>query len=240
MEKYKTTKIWNKVAISYHKVSNISRDHIEKYEQIVDLIFKLKCRKILDLGCGSGILEKKIIEKNFRGEIIAFDNSREMLKIAKKLLENVKSVNFKLFDLDNTLPFKKDSFDCIIAVNVMYLLENPEQFLLETKRVLKNQGYFILVNPKEEGNIINFFKEYFDCSFLSSIEKISSIFFNLNHLIRIIVTQKKIDNLAKKGIIKYQSFKENQELLKLTNFRIQLVRNIQADSNWLFLLKNQK
>ncbi len=236
MEKSKKDKIWDEVASSYDKVSTISKAHIEKFDRVIDILLKYGPKKVLDVGCGSGILEKKLIERGFKGEIEAIDNSEEMLSIAQKLIGNIKDVNFKLFDLNKPLSYGKDYFDCVVAINVLFLLEKPKEFLKDVSRVLKTGGRFILVNPKPKGDTVSFFKEQFKgLSFLGIFKNVFSNIWNLPSVLRTIILDKKLERLSEKGLIHYQDFDEIKNMLETAGFKIEFSGEIQAKQNWIFV-----
>jgi len=63
----------------------------------------------------------------------------------KNLLE--KGFDIRKYDLNKGLPFKKSSFDIIIALEVLEHLYNPYEMMKEIKRVLKPNGYAIISMP---------------------------------------------------------------------------------------------
>lgn len=84
-----------------------------------DLIAKLgPTARVLDLGCGTHRLAKHIInldlQLNPEVDIVA-DASR--------------------------LPFKDNSFDCVITQGVLYCISEPTVVISEIKRILKKGGY---------------------------------------------------------------------------------------------------
>jgi ubiquinone/menaquinone biosynthesis C-methylase UbiE len=234
MEKYNLDKIWDEIALSYHQVSLVSKAHINKFKEIADLILQINPKTVLDLGCGTGILEKQLNEKGFKGKIVAVDKSEKMINIARNYTANLKNVEFKFFDLEKDLAFPSNYFDCVVAINVFYLIKNQKKFLSEVKRILKTNGYFILVDPKPGGSILEFFKEHF-----KNVRSIKEIFYGslqIPHILKIIGIQKKLDKLERKGIIHYHTKEELQCLLELAGFKVKLAKSIQANQNWLFLL----
>ena len=57
------------------------------------------------------------------------------------------SIEFLLCDLDKIFPFKDETFDYVVAVEVIEHLENPWNFLREINRVLKKGGKLCLTTP---------------------------------------------------------------------------------------------
>lgn len=100
---------------------------------------KKRVLKILDAGCGTGLLAKKL-EKY--GNVIGVDISPEALKFAKK--RGTKAV---LGSVDK-LPFKDNSFDVVTSMDVIYHKQvDDNKALLEFYRVLKPGGILILRVP---------------------------------------------------------------------------------------------
>jgi len=104
------------------------------YRTIKKIINKLNYKKALDLGCGSGIYSK--IMKN----VISLDISIDSLNIAKK-----HSKNLVLADA-RKLPFKSNSFDLIVSIEVITHIEKRfwNEIFNEINRVIKNNGYIII------------------------------------------------------------------------------------------------
>ncbi len=86
--------------------------------------------KILDFGCGSGILAKKLKEK-FDAKILGIDiKDNRVFKIP-----------FQIFD-GKKIPFPEDSFDTILISFVLHHTKDPIEILKEAKRVAKKTIIF--------------------------------------------------------------------------------------------------
>ncbi len=96
---------------------------------------------ILDAGCGTGALMKKL---NKFGEIWGIDASSEALKFAKQN----KVRNIKKASVEN-IPFKDDLFDAVVSIDVLYhkAVKNDVRALSEFRRVLKPGGLLIVKSP---------------------------------------------------------------------------------------------
>lgn len=98
---------------------------------------------ILELGCGDGSLWVKNffhIPSSFTITLTDFSNG--MLKDAKKNLGNKSSrFNFKIADAQD-LPFNDNSFEVVIANNMLYHVADKEKAFSEIRRVLKPNGFF--------------------------------------------------------------------------------------------------
>lgn len=101
---------------------------------------------VLDAGVGSGRTVEPLLD--FGIQLVGIDVSKKMLE---KAAEKVKGkpverhVNLVRGDVAS-LPFRTNSFDRVISIHVLWLLEKWKQAILEAKRVLKPEGYFIAAN----------------------------------------------------------------------------------------------
>lgn len=94
---------------------------------------------ILDYGCGTGGTTK-FLEKY--GHVYGVDVSNEAIKFSKK-----RKINCQIIK-DNKIPFKKNTFDLVVLLDVIYHKSfNANLDLLEIKRVLKPNGIILVTNP---------------------------------------------------------------------------------------------
>ncbi len=129
-----------------------------------------KHERILDIGAGTGRSLKNIALKN--NHMWLLDPSIHMLRHARKNLPQIKLVH----GYAERLPFKKNFFDRILAIDSFHHWDNHLKGLKEINRVLKLEGRFILMdyNPNTKGG-----------HFIKSMEfvlKMGSTFFNLNQI----------------------------------------------------------
>jgi ubiquinone/menaquinone biosynthesis C-methylase UbiE len=98
-----------------------------------------KMLRILDAGCGTGLLSKRL-EKY--GEVTGLDMSEEAIKYAKKRRVHVIKGSV------NKLPFKAESFDVVVSIDVLYHRQvDDKKAMSEIYRVLKSGGVFICRVP---------------------------------------------------------------------------------------------
>lgn len=104
-------------------------------------------KDVLDLGCGSGILTKKIKNLGARS-VTGLDLSDELIQIAKK--ENP-DLNFKQGSVLQT-PFADSSFDQIVSALVMHYISDVGVFFRECFRLLNPRGqmFFTFHHPVME------------------------------------------------------------------------------------------
>ena len=96
-----------------------------------DLIKKLKLPKsanILEVGCGSG-LNLKALRQEYK---IGLDISEAAVSKAKEY-----GVNAVVGDLNKDLPFEKESFDVILALDVIEHLKSDKASIVNLVKLLK-------------------------------------------------------------------------------------------------------
>lgn len=124
-------RIFDKVAPKYDAISNqyaVSRR--------IDFFKKWAKGKCLEVGAGSGEMSKALLDKH---EVVATDISAEMINLVKKKL----GIKTYVSDAEK-LPFKNNSFDTIIAAEMIYYLDHPKSFVAESQRVLKKNGRLLI------------------------------------------------------------------------------------------------
>ena len=133
-------KMYDKLAKEYHDKRRKKSPYNEYTEMpmTLKLLGNVKGKKILDLGCGSGIYVKELIKKG--AKIKAMDISSELIKIARQ--ENPK-IEFKIGSISKKLPYKKGEFDIVLGALVMHYIDNWTPAFKEIKRVLKPKGLFV-------------------------------------------------------------------------------------------------
>lgn len=107
----------------------ILRDDDIQLQYILKYLSKNRNISILDAGCGNGKYAFYLSNLGYKN-ISAID-------LFEKIETNL--FDYKKSSIDS-LPFKNDSFDFIYANSVIYYLKNPENGILELKRVLKDDG----------------------------------------------------------------------------------------------------
>ena len=108
----------------------------------LSVIEKLSDAKLLDVGCGDGMVTlkfaKEIGTKNISGIEIVQENIDKAIAIG---------IDAHLGDLNQRLPFENESFDVIIASHVIEHVYDTDTFLKEVYRNLKVGGYVVVATP---------------------------------------------------------------------------------------------
>ncbi|CAN5303985.1 hypothetical protein BH10PAT1_BH10PAT1_1660 [soil metagenome] len=104
--------------------------------------------KILDIGSADGMFTKVILDKSEAKEIIGIDVLKSSVDWANKHWKKTKALKFKLGDA-HKLNFKANTFDAVFALEVMEHVFKPRDVFREIKRVLKKNGYVIILVPSD-------------------------------------------------------------------------------------------
>lgn len=121
--------------------------YIDNYRSRCKIFKQIPCgSKVLEIGCGSGILANLLsirkkcrvycVEKHSRMSCIARNKCVEMLNIDIEKAE---------------LPYESGTFDCIILGNVLEHMQEPSMILANLKEYLSDTGFLIYSVP----NIVN-------------------------------------------------------------------------------------
>lgn len=96
-----------------------------------------------DLGCGTGRVSAALAP--FVGQVIAVDDSPEMLQSARGRLEHCGNVDLRQGDLA-ALPIQDASLDAAILALVLHYLPEPAAALSEVARALRPGGTLLVVD----------------------------------------------------------------------------------------------
>jgi len=105
-----------------------------------------KKAKILDAGCGTGLVGHILFNKSYKN-IVGIDFSQEMLNRALK--KNVYQ-SLSLGDLTQKLDFEDDTFDAVICAGTFTCGHVGPEALNEMIRIIKSGGYISFTVRKQE------------------------------------------------------------------------------------------
>lgn len=92
--------------------------------------------KVLDLGCRDGMLTESFIEGN---EVVGVDIDQKALKLCEKRLQ----IKTQWIDINYEWLWEENSFDCVVACEILEHLFFIEQVLEKIAKTLKKGGTFI-------------------------------------------------------------------------------------------------
>jgi ubiquinone/menaquinone biosynthesis C-methylase UbiE/acyl carrier protein len=146
---------------SSYKVNHFSlstKSEVERLEAQVELFWKKELSlykslglrngmSIVECGCGTGIVGRKILQEFPESRITAFDIDPYLVETAKENAKNWGLENYEVFErpiLNTELPDNK--YDFAIARLVLEHLTNPADAIKEIYRILKPNGKAIFVD----------------------------------------------------------------------------------------------
>lgn len=132
---------WESINRELYKHDNYRRME-EVYNFIASRIFRgaKPNARICDIGCGDGSLMERLSKY---GEVSGIDISREQLELACR-----KGFDARYCNVDEEdIPFGNAQFDFVVCTEVIEHVLVPDRILTEAKRILKDDGQFILTTP---------------------------------------------------------------------------------------------
>jgi len=92
-------------------------------------------RHVLDLGCRSGALTRHFLEGN---DVVGIDVDRAALAKAEQL-----GITPVVADVDEPLPVDSETFDAVVAGELLEHIRFPRTLVAEVRRVLRPGGVFV-------------------------------------------------------------------------------------------------
>src|SRR5262245_28078538 len=103
-------------------------------EPVIELLDPKPGERILDLGCGSGELTKKLAESS--ADVTGIDSSAEMIEKAKK---NFPELDPRVMDAQS-LDIPDEKFDGVFSNAAFHWFSDPARSAKEVFRVLRKGG----------------------------------------------------------------------------------------------------
>ena len=141
MEKKKTLVKYEATSRGYDEL--YGEEQRKKYFKALS---KINCKgmKILDAGCGTGLLEEEIQGACL---LVAADFSRNMIRKALKRVKGRWEVELLIADIENP-PIKDESFNIFFLITVVQNLTNPIEAIKKIGMKMKKHGMGVISIPK--------------------------------------------------------------------------------------------
>jgi ubiquinone/menaquinone biosynthesis C-methylase UbiE len=145
-------------------VKHISGNIPDRFEWAIDLLRIHPSHRILEIGCGTGVLAEQICKALSGGSLTAIDRSED--RITKAVNRNDRFIISGIADFRTaefaSLELPEADFDTIIAFNVNFFWKNASEEMGRVRRLLKPGGsLFVFYQPpaNEDNNILTQIKE---------------------------------------------------------------------------------
>lgn len=133
--------VWDRISGIYDFVENTLNGKVNK--NIVQYVANqmVSTDNVLECACGTGMFSREIAQKC--RHLTATDFAEKMLRQARKKCKSLSNIVFEQADITK-LNYANESFDKVVAANVIHLLDNPAVAMKELMRVCKKGGIIII------------------------------------------------------------------------------------------------
>jgi len=104
--------------------------------------------RILDIGCGTGLLLEQLAERFPDAELSGVDASSSMLEQAQRVLGTIPHIHLAQAQLalgeSVSLPFAPASFDIITCTNTLHYFSDPVAMLRRWRELLDARGHLVI------------------------------------------------------------------------------------------------
>lgn len=112
---------------------------------ILDILNKIKVKRVCDLGSGNGALCSHLALSGYDAVGVEYDGSG--VEIAIKLCPNVPFYRFGVQDDPDELLKSEQIFDAVISTEVIEHLFSPHLLPMYSSKILREGGYLIVSTP---------------------------------------------------------------------------------------------
>ncbi|HFU76308.1 MAG TPA: class I SAM-dependent methyltransferase [Arcobacter sp.] len=164
-QKYKSRGAYHWEQISSHIIKR-NTFVLARYKNVINILKlelpSLKKKRVLDIGCGDGVLSYLISKE---GAVVSgIDYSGIAIEFAKEKTKGL-DINY-VQGSAYALPFDDDSFDIIVSSDVIEHLEDVPKYLSEINRVVRDGGSVVLStpiryteHPLDKEHVVEWFKD---------------------------------------------------------------------------------
>ena len=162
---------WDYIANFYDFFENLYNSKVNR-ELCIKVAEKISYNdNVLECACGTGMISVHIATKC--RSLVATDFSQGMLAKSRKRCKKIKNIRVEKANILQ-LEYPNESFDKVVAANVIHLLDQPDIAISELIRVCKKGGKIIIptyIITKEHGistiliRLINHFTKTFQYQF---------------------------------------------------------------------------
>lgn len=237
--------------------SNLDEDLTGNINRLQEEIGYIKDKRILDFGCGWGNFLLYCIRNGYNTFGVDISRTRcEYFSFACKTINlNKYKSRYVIYD-GKTLPFKDETFDIVIANQVLEHVEDLEKTIEEISRVIKKSGILYVRSPDYSRSFfephyrtfwIPFFKGKIAEKYLKIIGKTREGLKHINFLsgrkLKSILKEngfKVLKDMEKKIIIEGRKEKMRKKLKILPDFAIEILNKTYEIIRQIRMIGNQE
>jgi len=124
----------------------MEQDHLPITLPVLEKMRLTAAENVLDVGCGSGWLARRISKRVPQGRVVGMDISDEMIRVARRNSTDHHNILFATGEVAE-IPWEPNFFNHAISVESAYYWPDPAVGAREIHRILRPQGAaWILIN----------------------------------------------------------------------------------------------
>lgn len=131
-----------KIEKVYVNSSRKAKRSIKIAEQLFHQINLSDVKRVLEVGCGVGVLSSYLADK-YSWSVIGIDIDSEQIEIARNVQGENECLKFVEADASK-LPYGNNEFDLVLSFDVLHHIPNWVTTIEEINRVLKPNGFYVL------------------------------------------------------------------------------------------------
>ncbi len=138
-------------------IKKLELQALETAEERIPLYLEVGIKdaeKILDVGCGSGMVTRDIARMT-KGKVVAVDGSKDMIDAARDVLKDYENVELKV-ECAEDLSFKDNTFGIVTCNLFLMWVKNPQKVVNEMARVTKSGGKVLASLEPDYGGKLHF------------------------------------------------------------------------------------
>jgi 2-polyprenyl-3-methyl-5-hydroxy-6-metoxy-1,4-benzoquinol methylase len=118
------------------------------------LVARTPAGKVLDAGCGDGVLSALLAQDSPRRQVLGVDPDGRSIRRAQLSVGALPNVAFREATVEQLLPEHEGSFDAVVMADVLFLLPEAQvrALLAAAFLLLKPEGRLLLTESEAEGS----------------------------------------------------------------------------------------
>ncbi|RAL26431.1 malonyl-ACP O-methyltransferase BioC [Thermoflavimicrobium daqui] len=141
MTKTRIVKQFNRAVHTYDQYADVQKQMAGRLISILPLL--KKDLRILEVGCGTGILTRLLAKQFPHATILAIDLAEEMIKKAQMGWASSSHIRFQVADGEGNDWVQEGPFDLIISNATIQWFSKPQVAFKNFRRALKMGGWFL-------------------------------------------------------------------------------------------------
>jgi len=120
---------------------------------LVEVASRVTGRRVLDVGCGHGVLCALMSHGHPEREVVGLDPDPRKIDWAKASVGRAPNARFEVGTVQALAPLEAGRFDCVTVADVLYLLPEREHgtFLAACHQLLRPGGTLLLKEAEDDG-----------------------------------------------------------------------------------------